>query len=352
MDVGFENAGFTVLAANEQDHVASETFRSNHPNTDLFEGPIEEHSSVLSSYRDIDVIFGGPPCQGFSVAGKMKVYDPRSQLIFSFAQIIENVRPQAFVMENVKTLATLPNFLDIRTAFINRLSKAGYVLSIHILNARDFGVSQSRERVFFIGVKKGLTSPNSFYFERYRKKSPTLREVIKPFGRAGSETNLRTCQAKITLATKPILRKSAYAGMLFNGQGRPMNPDSWSSTLTASMGGNRTPIIDEEHLYNYSSSWVENYHQHLMNGGQPYSTNEVPEYLRRLTVDEAASLQSFPDKYVFCGVQSKVFSQIGNAVPCKLAEVVARVVRSSLENDQALLNDNVFKKNIQLELIY
>lgn len=351
LDVGFQNAGFTVIAANEKDHSACETFRVNHSEVNLFEGPIEEKLLAISSYVDIDVVFGGPPCQGFSVAGKMDANDPRSQLIFSFAQVVENIRPRAFVMENVKALASLSKFSEIRTVFINRLSKAGYSISMHVLNAKDFGVPQSRERVFFIGVQEGLTPIQSFHFQKYEEDPPTLRDVIKPLGRAGSVSNSRICRAKITLAAKPVLRKSPYAGMLFNGQGRPLNPDAWSSTLPASMGGNRTPIVDEEHLYEHASSWVESYHQHLRNGGQPYSMHEVPDYLRRLTIDESSLLQSFPRDYIFCGSQSKIFSQIGNAVPCKLAEIVARVVHSSLRRDQSLLKNNSVELPVQLELV-
>lgn len=338
MDVGFEDAGFTVVAANEKDHDACEAFRSNHPEVSLFEGPIDERISELSSYEEMDVVFGGPPCQGFSVAGKMEADDPRSQLIFSFAQMVENAQPKAFVMENVKALASFSKFSGIRAALLDRLSKAGYAVAMHVLNAKDFGIPQSRERVFFFGVKAGLIPIRSFCFERYKKAPPTLREAIKPLGRAGSESNPRVCRAKITLATKPVLRKSPYAGMLFNGQGRPLDPATWSSTLPASMGGNRTPILDENHLYDLAPPWVESYHQHLRNGGQPYSMHEAPDCLRRLTIDEVSLLQSFPSDYFFCGSQSKIFSQIGNAVPCKLAEIVARVVRSSLEGDPALLN--------------
>ncbi len=118
--------------------------------------------------------------------------------------------------------------------------------------------------------------------------------------------------------------------MLFNGQGRPLNPDGWASTLPASMGGNRTPIIDNNHLYHGADAWVEDYHQHLMIGGKPQGMHDAPSYLRRLTIDESALLQTFPSNYIFCGPSSRVFSQIGNAVPCGLASVVAMSVKDSL----------------------
>jgi DNA (cytosine-5)-methyltransferase 1 len=118
--------------------------------------------------------------------------------------------------------------------------------------------------------------------------------------------------------------------MLFNGQGRPLNPDGWSSTLPASMGGNRTPIVDEEHLYKNSDSWVERYHALLMRGESATPELDVPKRLRRLTIDEVAILQGFPNDYIFIGSQSKVYSQIGNAVPCTLAAAVAATLRDML----------------------
>lgn len=330
MDVGFKAAGFDVVAANEMDKYACETFRANHPESELIEGDIDTCGESLYSYTGVDVVFGGPPCQGFSVAGKMDPDDPRSKLIFSFCRIVEKVKPKAFVMENVKALGSLAKFEIVRTALISRLQKAGYTVTVHILNSKDFGVPQSRERVFFIGVKGKKKPVLISNFKKYKKAAPTLREVLIPLGKPGTKLNDRVCNAKVTLAAKPVLRKSPYAGMLFNGQGRPLNPDGWASTLPASMGGNRTPIIDDNHLYHSKNSWVEEYHRQLMTGSKPQGMHDVPSYLRRLTINEATLLQTFPKDYVWCGPSSRVYSQIGNAVPCDLAKVVACCVQDSL----------------------
>lgn len=338
MDVGFKDAGFQIIAANEMDKHACDTFRTNHSDTVLYEGDIDEIKDELKKFMGIDVVFGGPPCQGFSVAGKMDPADPRSKLIFSFCSVVEEVQPKAFVMENVKSLGSLAKFEDVRTLLISRFQKAGYTVNIHILNAKEFGVPQSRERVFFIGVKEGFSPIFSSDFHEYKKSAPTLRDVLIPLGKPGTEGNDRVCNAKVTLAAKPVLRKSPYAGMLFNGQGRPLNPDGWASTLPASMGGNRTPIIDDNHLYNDAASWVEDYHQHLLAGGNPQGMHDSPSYLRRLTIDEAALLQTFPRDYVFCGPSSRVFTQIGNAVPCGLANVVAKCVMNSLSGMEKVGN--------------
>ena len=329
MDVGLVNAGFKVVAASEMDKHACDTYAENHPEATLFRGDIADHIDEICSFSDVDLVAGGPPCQGFSVAGKMDIDDPRSKLVFTFCEVVERVRPAAFIMENVKSLGSLAKFQKVREELIRRMESSGYSVTMHILNAKDFGVPQSRERVFFVGVTKGTKTLSPAHFEHYKKAAPSLREAIAYLDRAGSSTNSDITKAKITLAAKPILRKSPYAGMLFNGQGRPLNPDGWSSTLPASMGGNRTPIIDEEHLYDGKKSWVEEYHAKIMSGSKPVF-EEAPKRLRRLTVKEAAILQSFPLDYVFSGPQSKVFSQIGNAVPCDLAFVVASAVREIL----------------------
>jgi len=350
MDVGFKNAGFEIIAANELDKHACDTFRANHLSTTLIEGDINECGIKLNTFGSVDIVFGGPPCQGFSVAGKMDPDDPRSKLIFSFCAVVENLQPKAFVMENVKSLGSLAKFEEVRTALISRLQKAGYTITIHILNAKDFGVPQSRERVFFIGVKNKFKPILLSNFQKYKKVAPTLRDVLVPLGKPGSKNNDRICNAKVTLAAKPILRKSPYAGMLFNGQGRPLNPDGWASTLPASMGGNRTPIIDNNHMYHGEASWVEGYHQHLMKGGKSQGMHDVPSFLRRLTINEAALLQTFPSNYKFCGPNSRVYSQIGNAVPCGLANVVAKCVKDSLMGKHTVSSSIEKGQNLELAL--
>lgn len=331
MDVGAVSAGYMITVAAELDPYACSTYRANHPDTLMIEGDINKHIEQISQLTDIDLVLGGPPCQGFSVAGKMDSSDPRSKLVFTFCDVVERIKPKAFIMENVKSLGSLTKFQNIRQEIFRRMELAGYKVTMNILNAKDFGIPQSRERVFFIGVLDEYKPITSSCFEPYKNEAISLREAIAHLGRAGSATNPNITKAKITLAEKPILRKSPYAGMLFNGQGRPLNPDAWSSTLPASMGGNRTPIIDEDHLYDNKPSWVEEYHQSLMSETIKSKLKVAPQRLRRLTVDETAILQSFPVGYKFVGPSSRVFNQIGNAVPCKLAEVVARVVRNSLE---------------------
>lgn len=338
MDVGFESAGVQVLVANEMMKEAAETYRENHPVTKVINDDVNKVLSSFSSYIGVDLVFGGPPCQGFSVAGKMNPDDKRSRLIFSYLDVVEKVRPRAFVMENVKALATLDKWSEVRKRYFEKAKKIGYVCFPFVLNATEFGVSQKRERVFFIGIPEGKFLQNPFFekemsdfISEQKVKAPNIKTLLKNLGKAGTSKNPSTCTAKITFATHPVMRKPPYAGMYFNGQGRPINIDGYANTLPASMGGNKTPFVDEEYLYGGADSdWVVDYHKGLMDGTITPVFEEAPKRLRRITINEAKRIQSFPDDYKFSGGKGMIYTQIGNAVPCKLARAVARAVSKYL----------------------
>ncbi|MFL9877126.1 DNA cytosine methyltransferase [Herbaspirillum rhizosphaerae] len=331
MDIGFQKAGFNIVWANELMPHAAATYDLNHREGVMHRGDINDVFNELPKPGTIDCVIGGPPCQGFSVAGKMDLDDERSKLVFSYMDVVEYLKPSVFVMENVKALASLAKFSAIRDELMRRAQVAGYCASLYLLNAKDFGVPQSRERVFFVGFRKSMGIVfNAAYFEKYKKDPLSVREILTHFGPAGTEKNPLTCKAKITLAENPVMRKSPYAGMLFNGLGRPINTDGVSCTLPASMGGNKTPIIDEAHVFEGKENWVENYHSSLRNGGLPLGMNDAPSSLRRITVKEAAAIQTFPLDYKFSGPISSQYTQIGNAVPSDLAKAVAFSVSDAL----------------------
>ncbi|WP_315794184.1 DNA cytosine methyltransferase [Paenibacillus sp. BIC5C1] len=343
MDVGFKSAGVDVIWANEMDKDACATFRENHKETLLREGDILQYMDELTSLKDIDIIFGGPPCQGFSVAGKMDPTDERSKLIWTFMDAVRIVRPKAFILENVKALAALEKWRPVREKIISYASDLGYVCYPVLLNASHYGVPQKRERVFFIGFlnnEPGLENLISRIIT-HQKKPKSIRETLISLGPAGSETNPLTCTAKITLATKPIMRKSPYAGMIFNGMGRPLDIDNFANTLPASMGGNKTPIIDEVLLHNSrDNNWIEDYHKSLINNQVAPQFEEAPSRLRRITINEAALIQTFPKDYIFRGSKTSIYKQIGNAVPCLLAEAVARAVVEELNSRQTVSSND------------
>ena len=334
LDIGFERAGFDIVFANEYDHDAADTWRMNRPkqSTIMIEGDIYDHINDLSVYAGVDVLFGGPPCQGFSIAGKMDPNDERSQLVWIFMDAVATVRPKIFVMENVAALGTLAKWKQVREEIVARSKSMGYEVSYKVHHVSDYAVPENRDRVIFLGIKKEIGSTDQFYdlLTSFRAKPMSARDVILSAGPFNSSKNPQTCTSNISLAIHPVMRKSPYAGMLVNGAGRPINLNGIVPTLPASMGGNRTPIVDEVSLRNVDiPNWFETYHAGLINGTIKPSQITVPTSIRRLTIRECAAIQTFPAEYKFCGRKTKQYKQIGNAVPCLFAEAIAKSVKGA-----------------------
>ena len=326
MDLGFLRAGVEIVWANDFDKYACETYRAN-IGTHIICGSILDID--YNSLPDCDLVFGGPPCQGFSVAGKMDINDPRSKLIFAFQDIVATKRPRYFVMENVAALAKLEKFAEVRKRLFDKYTEMGYNFRYMVLNSSDFETPQKRERMILIGT----TDPfEQIQFPTKCTRVITAREAWKGLARPGTGNNQGICKARITVAAFPVLRKSPYAGMIFNGMGRPINLDQPAQTLPASMGGNKTPIIDDSLLADPNANdWLKEWHAFIQTGRKfdAYSI-EVPPQLRRITVSEAARLQGFPDGYVFYGSQCHKYKQIGNSVPPPFAYHVATAVLNSM----------------------
>lgn len=340
LDIGFEKAGFQIVFANEFDHDAVSTWCANRPSSSqvMREGNILEILPELEQYRGtVDVLFGGPPCQGFSVAGKMDPNDARSELIFTFLKAVQLVEPKFFVMENVKALGTLEKWAGVRSRYLSQAAELGYSVGQSIFHTADFGVPQKRDRVVFVGVKDG--DPQSFFKEMKKLTcpAPTSREVLHSVGAFGTPQNPDTCAATITLAKSPIMRKSPYAGMLVNGAGRPVDMEGLPPTLPATMGGNKTPIVDQRALENDEiENWFAEYHKKIVADKCMPATLEIPDFIRRLTLKEAAAIQTFPPNYVFCGARNKQYRQIGNAVPSLFAYKVAKAMCAAYPKDLSL----------------
>ncbi len=352
LDIGFKLEGFDIVWANDFDKDACQTYRNN-IGGHIRCGDINNYIDELDDFKNkVDVLIGGPPCQGFSVAGKMDTNDPRSKNIWVYIDALSRIRPEVFVMENVKALGSLAKWQPIREELLRRMRALGYATNFVVLNASDFDVPQARERVFFIGFKNNasLIPDLEAMISKYREKGPTVRMILSEMDRPGTGNNKGVCKAKITLTPNPVLRKSPYAGMLFNGLGRPVKLDGYCATLPASMGGNKTPIVDERELYEGKEGWCKEYHQKLMAGNPPMEYGVAPSFLRRLTLEEAAVLQTFPKDYNFYGSQSSRFKQIGNAVPCNLGRAIARMISDyfAAEAEESL----IFMKNASHQLYF
>lgn len=329
MDIGFERAGFTTIFANELDPHAATTYRSNRTNAHMHEGSLLDYMDKINEIAKVDLVYGGPPCQGFSVAGKMDPNDERSKLIWSFLDVVKMTRPKVFALENVRALGVLSRWHSVREKIISTAQSFGYQCFYRILAASDYGVPQNRERVIFIGVKG---KPKIEEFDRElalcRKEPSSLRQTLLSVGKYGSLSNPKTCTAHVSLAKTPVMRRSPYAGMLVNGAGRPINFDGSAQTLPASMGGNKTPIIDQSALENPDkTNWFVDYHTGILEGKIKPGHTEVPSTIRRLTISEAAAIQSFPSEYRFCGPKTAQYKQIGNAVAVDFAYAIASCIK-------------------------
>lgn len=316
LSLGLKASGWSVEAAVEYDSSAMETHRRNFPETSHFTQDVREID--FARFRGIDLVAGGPPCQPFSVSGKrLGSFDVRD-MVPEFVRAVSEAKPRAFVMENVAGL-TASRFNDYLSDQIFALQSLGYAVFNKVLNAANYGVAQRRNRLFLVGIRQDqdrlFEFPDPTHDGSSEKPYVTVTDVLKE-----APDDIPNA-ARVVYCKNPVLRKSPFAGMLFNGKGRPLENDGLAHTIPASAGGNRTHILDRQNL-------VREYHTQLIAGKAP--RKGVLEGVRRLTVAESARIQSFPDSFSFIGKQSARYSQVGNAVPPKLAESVCQSVKLAL----------------------
>jgi DNA (cytosine-5)-methyltransferase 1 len=312
LSLGLTAAGFSIVAACERNEDARATFAGHHPHTEILDGDAEKID--FRRFRgQVELVAGGPPCQPWSVGGKRIGAEDERDGLPTFARAVAEIRPPAFLMENVAGILSEARrgHLD---GLVETMTGLGYRVWWDVLDAPQYGVPQRRRRLFVVGTRKGsFDGPGAEGRTRTRRK-PTAGDVLSTHTIIG-EPN----PSAVTYARNPVLRPSPHAGLLFNGGGRPINLSAPAPTVLASMGWNRTPWIDTEGI-------LAEYHQHLLAGGIPRSGRV--HGARRITIAEAALLQTFKRKTTFIGTRSSQFWQIGNAVPPKLAEAVGKPLRA------------------------
>jgi len=314
LSLGLKNTGWNVVAAVEVDKYAVATHHQNFPATKGIRCDVRDVD--WSKFHGIDLVAGGPPCQPFSVSGKQLGQEDLRDMVPEFVRIVSEVQPQAFIMENVKGLASV-KFKSYLDKAIEDLKALGYNVNHTVLNSADYGVPQFRKRLFVVGMRDGeFKFPKPTHGPDRKNPWVTVADAISdaPYDAPN--------MAKVVYCKNPILRKSPNAGMLVNGKGRPLNMNMPSLTIPASAGGNRTHIIDKDDV-------LLKYHASLMIGGK--SRTGLVAGCRRLTLRECARIQGFPDSFDFIGPKSKQYSQVGNAVPPLLAAAVCRSVKKQVE---------------------
>lgn len=307
LSLGLEAAGIESVCAVEIMKDAAATYQSVFPHAVVHNSDIA--GIDFRPYRGVDIVAGGPPCQPFSVGGLRRGNQDQRDFLPEFVRAVLEVQPRAFIMENVPGLVSFTPYLR---SVLAPLFDHYRIADPCVVNAADYGVPQSRRRLVIVGSRDGA----AFVMP------PGHPEARVPAGAVLNATPLgEPNPSKIVFAKNPDLRPNPYHGHLFNGGGRAIQLDKPSPTILAAAGGNKTHFLDLEDR-------IPAYHAHLMSGG-PAASGELPG-ARRITVAESAALQSFPKGMTFAGRRSSQYTQVGNAVPPKLAQAVAEEVVSTL----------------------
>lgn len=341
MSLGFEEAGFSVVAAVDVSRINVATHSRNFPTAKTICCDVRKlsgesiRSAASLGNADIDVVFGGAPCQGFSVGGKQQVNDPRNALLLEFGRLVSELRPKYFVLENVGGMLAC-RYAELFSRFTTMVRSAGYTIlePLTRLDAADFGVPQRRKRIFVIGWRQGETAPS---YPKRKGRRVSVGEAIDDL--------------KIANRAR-LVDDDTYDGPL--GKASP-----YSSKLRRFRRGSRAKVITGFARTAHSALVVERFSRVRQGGVDPTSrfirlerkgvaptlragTGSDngrfmaprpihPDYPRCITVREAARLHSFPDWFVFHHTKWNGFMQIGNSVPPMLAKAVAREIAKSLE---------------------
>lgn len=298
LDIGLEMAGFETKACVDNDPESCKTIRHNRPTWEVFEGDIREY--IPSG--EFDLVAGGPPCQGFSTAGKGDPSDPRNFLWKEYFRVVETVKPKAILLENVAGMLNKKNAHHVEE-FIAKLESLGYLPTLKVLDASDFKVPQSRKRLIIVaglGWRPELPQAPADVVKVGSKEA--IHDLIKRKDVPNHEPNQH---ADHVVERWKKLKEGEVDPNYRRGRIRSDKP---SPTIRA--GGGKGPKGD-----------------HLA-GFHPPIHYSLP---RQLTVREAARIQTFPDDWVFCGSKTAQGRQVGNAVPPLLGQAIGLQLRQGIE---------------------
>ncbi|CCG18207.1 DNA-cytosine methyltransferase [Taylorella equigenitalis 14/56] len=313
LDLGFEQAGYQIIAANEFDKSIWKTYEDNH-NAPLLKGDI---SKILSSeFPDCDGIIGGPPCQSWSEAGSLKgIDDPRGMLFYEYIRILKDKQPLFFLAENVKGMMAKRHDSAVQT-IINQFGQAGYNVFIKLLNASDYGVPQDRKRVFYIGFRKDLNIYD-FEFPKPVSKRRTLRDSILDLNNSA----IPALEKNKTNGTKCLVPNHEYFigeySPIFMSRNRVRSWDEPAFTVQAS--GRQCQLHPQA-----PKMLKVDVNKNIFDPGSKH-------LYRRLSVRECARIQGFPDTFIFhYNRVNDGYKMIGNAVPVELARIIANAISDKL----------------------
>lgn len=380
MTLGFNWAGFNSVLASDVDENCQKTFATNFPEIPFLCGDLskfkkDDFDTVIKD-KNIDVIIGGPPCQGFSLANKRRrndSNDPRNQLFYEFIKTIEWYNPKAFVMENVKGLLSMQSgkvIEQIQYEF-EQAGQFGYEVKIQVLKASDYGVPQSRERVIIIGVRKDLGLSPEFPAKKYQTEitvEQAISDLPKISAGEGEEPMKYATDAKNEY--QEFMRKNSRK--VFNHIAMKHTPRVIERFKAIKPGKNLLDVWDTHGAVqrgnpNEKSTIKFSQNNLRLHANKPaptiaasFQSNFIHPFLdRNFTAREGARLQSFPDDFIFEGMRTKMswekglsqYQQIGNAVPPLMAYEIARTLKRVLENGNTKQSIEEFQKATFSELM-
>ena len=347
LGTGFEKCGFNIVAANDIWKPAAETYKANHPNVKYIVEDIakingdELLKNTKYTKADIDVIIGGPPCQGFSTLGKRFIDDPRNKLFKEYVRIVNDIRPKFFVMENVSGILSMENGKVLKN-ILKSFNDIGYKVKYKLLNAAEYGVPQQRERTIFIGTRLNIEidypkKSHSLNNEKGYKKALTLWDAIGDLPQSDSEEITKYVDLPKNDYQK-LMRKSS--NFITNHKPPIHNEKAKNMMKYIPVGKSAWEVKDMPKELKPTSGYGNTYAR--LNPFEPgmtitrnfaciSSSRCIHPYLNRgLTAREAARIQSYPDNYVFKGSKTDIHIQIGNSVPPLLAEQIATAIKKML----------------------
>lgn len=320
---GFMNQGFKPEFSLEVWQPALETHHLNYPDVPVWDCDIRtvKDEKLLPYKRKVDLIVGGPPCQGFSTIGKRLVKDPRNELVFEFIRFVKVIQPKMFLMENVRGLLSADNG-KIKEAIEAEYKAIGYKITSKVLCATNYGVPQKRYRLFFMGVREDLPQTPEFP-EPYIIDSSEFANVGDAImDLVGKENNFpnHIPMKHNSIVTERIKCIPEGGGIPENGLPEKVAKGSRSDFLDHSIK-NFSHVFKRLSRLKPATTMVPGHNAFPLH----------PTEHRSLTVREAARIQTFPDDVIFCGSRQNQCIQVGNAVPVKLAEAIAKQIKQKLE---------------------
>ena len=315
MSLGFDNAGFKNLLAVEFNKDFAETYKKNFPRHNLIVDDIknvtEQQIYDIIKNEKVDVIIGGPPCQGFSIAGNIGrnfIDDDRNRLFKEFVRFVKIIKPRVFVLENVAAMERHDKGKTIKE-IVSSFKEIGYDIKYKVLNAVNFGVPQERRRIFIVGT----LGENNFDYPQEINKIVTVKDAIDDLPKLENGEISEIPNHTAMKHSAQMLEKMSYVSDGGNRNDIPENlrPKSGDSRKYIRYDSKKPSFCvtgDMRKIFHYSQN-------------------------RALTCRELARLQTFPDSFVFLGNTGKVQQQIGNAVPVLLASKIALQVKEVLDNE-------------------